>query len=169
MTDPKKILVAIDDFRQSERLINYVAALARGSSHFYLHLFHAAGPLPPNLLESTGAEDPVEEIRVEQKQERAQDRWVIKVKAETQRLFDAHKAQLVAAQFPEVNIFTHFVLLNQRGDFIPEIIKAAHQNNCGTIVVGHESYGWIREQFHTHVSEQLISESPGVAVCVVSK
>jgi nucleotide-binding universal stress UspA family protein len=169
MTDPKKILVAIDDFRQSEHLINYLAALARESSDFYLHLFHAAGPLPPNLLESPGAEDPTEEIRVEQKQERAQERWVSKAKAETQRQFDAHKAQLVVSKFPKANIFTHFIVLNQRDDFIPEIIKAAHQNNCGTIIVGHESYGWIREQFHTHVSEQLIAELPGVAVCVVSK
>jgi hypothetical protein len=169
MADPKTILLAIDDFGQSKPLIDYVAALIKGSSHFQIHLFHAAGPLPPNLLESTGAENPTEEIKVEQKQERAQDRWAIDSKEETQHLFDAQIAQLASSHFPKENIVKNFVLLHQRSDLVPEIISAAQQNNCGTIIVGYGSYSWVREQFQAHIGEQLISQCHDTAVCVVRK
>jgi hypothetical protein len=132
-------------------------------------LFHAAGPLPPNLLESTGAENPTDEIKVEQKQERAQDRWTVDSKEETQHLFDTQIAQLASSNFPKENIFKNFVLLHQRNDLVPEIVRAAQQNNCGTLIVGYGAYSWVREQFQTHVSEQLISQCSDTAVCVVRK
>ncbi len=169
MIDPKNILVAVDDFGQSQPLINYVADLVGDDNRFQVHLFHAAGPLPPKLLESSGAENPTEEIRVEQKQERAQLDWASKVRAETEQLFEFQKSQLAAARVPQDHIFSHFLMLNQQGDLVRETIKAAHQSRCGTIVVGYESYGWIREQFRTHVSEALIAESSDVAICVVGK
>jgi K+-sensing histidine kinase KdpD len=70
---------------------------------------------------------------------------------------------------PDSEIKTHLLVLNQRKDLVAEIIKAARDNECGTVVVGHNSYPWIREQFHTHISEQLVFESPDMAVCVVSE
>lgn len=73
----------------------------------------------------------------------------------------------MAANVPGSEIETHLILLNQRQDLVAEIVKAARENNCGTIVVGDNSYPWIREQFHRHISEQLVSESPDMAVCVV--
>ena len=56
MPSSKQILVAIDDFQQARHLVDYVAELAAGGDDFKIHLFHAAGPLPPQLLESPGAE-----------------------------------------------------------------------------------------------------------------
>jgi nucleotide-binding universal stress UspA family protein len=166
MMDPKKILVAIDDFNGLEPLISYVAGLADGSDRFHVHLFHAAGPLPPQLLESPGAENAAEEIKVEQEQEKEQEHWALERKAKTMRLLDNQKLRL-AANLPEKNISVHFTALYQRSDLVGEIINVAQQNSCGTIIVGHESFGWLREQFHSHISEKLISDSPSAAVCVV--
>lgn len=141
MLDAKQILVAIDKFDHSQPLINYVSALTARSKQFHVHLFHAADPLPPDLLESAGAEDPEVEVRVEQSQERAQGRWVAKMKADTERRFTAQISQLANARIPQKNILTHFVLLNQRDDLLKEITDTARENNCGTIIVGRESYG----------------------------
>ena len=73
----------------------------------------------------------------------------------------------MAANVPASEIETHLIVLNQRQDLVVEIVKAARDNNCGTIIVGHNSYPWIREQLHTHISEQLVTESPDMALCVV--
>jgi nucleotide-binding universal stress UspA family protein len=162
-------LVAIDEFDHSQPLISYVSALTAGSEHFHVHLFHTGDPLSPDLLESTGAEDPEVEVRVEQNQERAQDRWVAKMRADTERQFAAQISQLSKARIPQQNILTHFVLLNQRDDLLKEIIDTARENNCGTIIVGRESYSWLRELFQPHVGEKLIAEIPDMAVCVVSQ
>ena len=48
MPNPKQILVAIDDFQSARHLVDYVGELVRGHDDFKIHLFHAAGPLPPN-------------------------------------------------------------------------------------------------------------------------
>ena len=132
-------------------------------------MLDGADPLPPDLLESTGAEDPEVEVRVEQNQERAQDRRVAKVRADTERQFAAQISQLSKARIPQQNILTHFVLLNQRDDLLKEIIDTARENNCGTIIVGRESSSWLRELFQPHVGEKLIAEIPDMAVCVVSQ
>jgi hypothetical protein len=73
MPNPKQIPVAIDDFQSAKHLIDYVGELAGGHDDFKIHLFHAAGPLPPQLLESPGAEGSAAEQHIEQKQVRQQE------------------------------------------------------------------------------------------------
>jgi hypothetical protein len=169
MPSPKQILVAIDDFQREKHLIDYVGELAGGHDDFKIHLFHAAGPLPPQLLESPGAEGSSAEQHIEQKQVRQQENWFDRTRDKIEPQLASQKSRLVAANVPGSEIETHLVVLNQRQDLVAEIVKAARDNDCGTIVVGQNSYPWIREQFHTHISEQLVSESPDMAVCVVTQ
>jgi Universal stress protein family len=169
MPNPKRILVTIDDFQRATHLIDYVGELAGGHDDFKIHLFHATGPLPPQLLESSGAEGSAAEQHIEQKQVRQQENWVDRTRDKITPQLANQKSRLTAANVPASEIETHLILLNQRQDLIAEIVKAARDNDCGTIVVGHNSYPWIREQFHTHTSDQLVSESPDMAVCVVTQ
>jgi hypothetical protein len=167
MPNPKQILVAIDDFQRAKHLIDYVGELAGGHDDFKIHLFHATGPLPPQLLESRGAEGSATEQHVEQTQVRQQENWFDRTSDKIAPQLASQKSRLMAANVPGSEIETHLILLNQRQDLLAEIVKAARENDCGTIVVGYNSYPWIKEQFHTHISEQLVSESSDVAVCVV--
>jgi hypothetical protein len=68
----------------------------------------------------------------------------------------------------DAEIKSHFVLLYQREDLAAEILKAAQDNGCATIIVGHKSSPWLREQFHAHTAVQLKSASPDVTVCAVN-
>jgi nucleotide-binding universal stress UspA family protein len=165
MLNSKHILLAIDDLEKSRPLVDYVAQLADGGNDFKVHLFHALGPLPPQLMESPGAENARAEERVEQKQAGQQDAWLEQARSEFEPQLENEKARLSAANVPEIEI--HLPLLNQRTDLVPEIVKAARDNDCGMIVVGQNSYSWLWEQFHAHLSEQLLSECPESAVCVV--
>ena len=101
-------------------------------------------------MESPGAENARAEERVEQKQARQQDAWLAQARSEFEPQLEKEKARLSAANVPEIEI--HLPLLNQRTDLVPEIVKAARDNDCGMIVVGQNSYSWLWEQFHAHLA-----------------
>jgi hypothetical protein len=169
MSNATRILVAMDDFQHSHAVLDFVAELAGCSDAFTVCLFHAAGPFPPQLLESPGGESGREEERIEQRQVRQQDSWLENIRSSVEAQFATAKQRLIKANVAAVNIETHLFLLNQRSDLVPEMIRIAREKHCGTIVVGRNSYSWLREQFHTHVSESLIEETPDLAICIISE
>ena len=168
MPRAKRILVAIDEFRRCRRLIEYAAALAGGGRDFTVCLFHAVGPMPPQLLETPGAEGAAEEERVQERQARAQEEWLGETRSQLEPQFESERSRLIAAGIPGDAIVTRLVVLNQRGDLVQEIVKAACETRCGTILVGRNSYPWLKEQFHSHVSEKLMDEVKDAAICVLS-
>ncbi|WHZ14682.1 MAG: hypothetical protein OJF52_001522 [Nitrospira sp.] len=56
-----KILVAVDDSKDSTRAVKYVGRLLRTVSRASVTLFHVLNPLLPILREHGGSEDPVRE------------------------------------------------------------------------------------------------------------
>jgi nucleotide-binding universal stress UspA family protein len=167
MAQGKQILIAIDDFKTAEPLVERAARLAGENEDYKIHLFHALGPLPPQLLESPGAEDPSEEERVEAKQEHRQLSWLKRERKRVQALMAEAKSRLLADKVPARKVETHCVELNQGIDIVAEIAKAARRHHCDTVVVGYTAYPWITEQFHNHVSDQLTAQADGFAVSVV--
>jgi hypothetical protein len=97
------------------------------------------------------------ERHIEHKQVRQQESWFDRTRDKIEPQLASEKSRLMAANVPASEIETHIILLNQREDLVEEIVKAARDNDCGTIVVGRTSYPWIKEQFHTHINEQLVS------------
>ena len=167
MPNCKHLLLAIDDVHTAEHLTAYLEAWLAGSGDFKIHLFHALAPLSPQLLETPGAEDPCEEERIEKKQAQQQDLLLKRASSSVQPLIENVKSRLMAAGAPENSIETHLCALNHREDLAAEIIKAAGDNGCGTIVVGYASHPWIEEQFHTHICAQLMAASRDFTVWVV--
>jgi nucleotide-binding universal stress UspA family protein len=107
MLNSKQILVAIDDFQRARHLVDYVAELAAGHDDFKIHLFHAAGPVPPQLLELPGAEGSAEEEHIERRQARQQDNWLDRTRKEIEPQFASEKSRLIAANVPDSEIETH--------------------------------------------------------------
>src|SRR5215469_14292980 len=56
-----KILLAVDDSLASRKAANHVADLARRKKQLSIHIFHASDPLPTELQEYRGAENPDDE------------------------------------------------------------------------------------------------------------
>ena len=167
MADRQHILVAIDDFPMTQHLEECLRKTVKDRTAVTIHLFHALGPLPPQLLESRGSEDPSDEKKVEAEQLQQQESWFARARHEAEPLLQTAITRL-RALLSDAKIKSHFVLLYQREDLAAEIVKAAQHNGCATIVVGHKSYLWLREQFHTHTAVQLKSASPDVTVCAVN-
>ena len=167
MADRQHILVAINDFPMTQHLEDCLRKTIKDRTAVTIHLFRALGPLPPQLLESRGAEDPTDEKKVEAEQIQQQESWFIRARQEAELLLQTATARL-RDLLSDCKIKSHFVLLYQREDLAAEILKAAHHNDCATIIVGHKSYPWLREQFHAHTAVQLKSASPDVTVCAVA-
>jgi nucleotide-binding universal stress UspA family protein len=167
MADRQHILVAINDFPMTQHLEDCLRKTVKDRTAVTIHLFHALGPLPPQLLESRGADDPTDEKKVEAEQIQQQESWFIRARQEAELLLQTATARL-RDFLSDAEIKSHFVLLYQREDLVAEILKAAHHNDCATIIVGHKSYPWLREQFHAHTAVQLKSASPDVTVCAVA-
>ncbi|GEM_PF-1108604 len=161
------VLIAIEDFPITEHLQKCLEPFLRKNPAPTIHLFHALGPLPPRLLESPGAEDPAEEQSVEARQEREQEHWLARARANAEPLLQSAAAAIRGFHTPAPEIRTHFQLLNQRADLIDEILKAAREHGCGSIVVGHRSHPWLRGQLHTRTGVRLKSAAPELSVCVV--
>jgi len=163
MSAVQNILIALDDRVAALRAVEYVAAFVAGRDDFEIHLLHAVRPLPPRLMESPGSEDPPMEEQIEQRQRLQQNTW--KSRAETQLVpvLEAAKSQIIAANVPADKISTHILQLNDRGDLVRELIRAAHEHRCNTIVVGYNDYSWIKEKFHPTSlsnSSRSLSASP---------
>ena len=155
MLNSKQILVAIDDFQRANHLVDYVAGLA-------------AGPMPPQLLESPGAEGSAEEQHIEHRQARQQDNWIDRTREKIEPQFATEKSRLRAANVPDSEIETHLLVAepkrrsrrrNHQGRASPRMrhshrwtqllsmdsraVSYAHQRTIGVRIPG---YGRLRRE-----------------------
>jgi hypothetical protein len=163
----QNILITLDDRDASMRAVEYVGAFLADRDNFKIHLFHALKPFPPQLMESPGSEDPSVEQQIERRQAVQQKNWRNRAETQLVPVLDAAKSQIIAANIPAERIATHILQLNERADLVSEIITAAREYRCETVVVGYNDYPWLTEKFHTHIGEQLIAQCERLAVCVV--
>jgi len=162
MDRTKGILIAIDDSEASRRAVAYVARMMGGRKGFRIRLFHVLAPLPSMLVEIGGGED-----RKREKPPRAE--WVAQGKDAARPVFARAKAILRKARIPAHALGTELVTLSTDQDLATIILEAARTSQCGTIVVGRETYAGLRELFqrHVHVADKLIQKAQGLALWVV--
>ncbi|MGN6720826.1 MAG: universal stress protein [Candidatus Binatia bacterium] len=147
------VLVALDDRDASMRAVEYVGAFLAGRNDFKIQLFHALKPLPPQLMESPGSEDPSVEQQIEYRQAVQQKELEKPSRNATRIGARSSQSQIVAANIHAEKIATHILQLNDRADLVSEIVTAAREYRCETVVVGYNDYPWLREIFHTHIAE----------------
>jgi len=161
----KRILLCIDDSESSKHAVDYVAGLARGDDRFVINVFHAVGPVPVELREFSGAENPKTEEYLDSELQQKQDDWARMAKSEARPLIENARLQLSAVGIPTSTVTT--LLLKHGEDLVSEILRTASGNRCGTIVVGQSSFPWFKELFASHTGEELLKQSEGFVVCVV--
>jgi nucleotide-binding universal stress UspA family protein len=168
MDRDKAFLVGVDDSDASIRSISYVAGLMEGRQDCRIVLFHVLPPIPPELLEFGGAEDPGTEQTLEATLKQEQAQWVENAKQKAAPLIENAKTILHQIGVAPAMITTAFSRSIHRPDIVRELIETAHTEQCGTIVVGKESYSSFKEMFHDHVGEELVRQVSGVAIWVIT-
>ncbi|HEX8750890.1 MAG TPA: hypothetical protein VF732_07235, partial [Nitrospira sp.] len=73
---PKNILIVVEDSDQSIGTARYVGALLRDTKDVGVTLFHVLKPMPRELMEHGGSEDPEMEDRLGVQLRKDQEDWV---------------------------------------------------------------------------------------------
>ena len=168
MKTRKMILVALDDSDVSQRALSYAAEEAGASNEVHLLLCHVGPPMPPQLLESRGAEDPDEERRIEDAQEKEQSRWTAKQSVASKRVLENGKRRLETLGVPAQRIHTTLVEpADMHGKVAEAILKTAREMHCDMIVVGRHAFSALREMLHTHLADVLQANASGLEVRIV--
>jgi nucleotide-binding universal stress UspA family protein len=167
MVRDRTFLVGIDDSEATLQTVSYVAETLGPQKGFYVVLLHVLPPTPPELLEFAGSEDPKTEQRLDEELKKDQAQWIEQAKQTAEPLIEKVKGVFLRVGVSADMITTVFAESIHRPDFVRELLETAHKQNCGTIVVGRESYPSFKEMFHHHVGEELVRKGQGFAIWVV--
>ena len=167
MGSNNKILLAIEDSEASMKAVAYVAEIVRGREAIHICLFHALPPIPPRLLEYGGTEDPQKEHVLHTELKSAQTEWIEKAKDAVQPAITRARAILQDHDVSQSQISTHFSHTIHKLDIVQEILNAAKQSDCGTVVVGRHRLPFVQDFFHHHTGEGLVEQAQELAVWVV--
>jgi nucleotide-binding universal stress UspA family protein len=166
MVEHGKILVALDDSAASWKAVDYVVALVRDEPRLVIHLFHAAS-YPPELQEFRGAEDAREEEELEKQLKHKQKGWEQDIESAAAPLFKKARAALEWAGAAPEQIQSQTLALKHPEDLVDEILKSAYEFGCGTIVVGRNSFPWLKEIFVDHVGQEISRKAQDISVRII--
>lgn len=163
----KRILVGVDDSDATIRALHYLATIIEGRNDFHVCLLHVLPPIPPELLEFGGAEDPEAERQLSEELKRAQAQWLEEAQQAAQPVMQRAQAVLRERGIDPRQIEVAFAEAIHRPDIPQSLLDAAGLRHCGTIVVGRESFPLLQELLHRHVGEELVRKGQGMAIWVV--
>jgi nucleotide-binding universal stress UspA family protein len=152
----RKLLVAVDGTKSSLRTALYAAQACSGSgTEGKIVLFHVLSRLPPHVESSRAV---VAEQRAELFGEKA------RLKAE--RMLTRIKEQVVRAGVAPQSVSVEIV--EEGGDVPAQIIEAAAEYRCDTIVVGRHEKSWVDKLLTGgDVGEKLKRKRAGYNIWVV--
>ena len=162
-----RLLIAIDASVASDQAVAYVADMVQGKPEVEILLFHVAAPMPPELLEFGGRENPAAEQGAEVRLHHAQDVWRAQVTREVQPVIARAQSFLRDRAVPEHAVATQIATPPSGEALDTTILEAARQEHCGTIVVGRTAFSWWHALVRQHLADTLLQQGQGLALWVV--
>ena len=148
-----RILVAVDDSEHSERMLRYVGTLLRDTRDVQVTLFHVLNPMPRELLEHGGSEDPTVEVRLAEELHQDQESWV---RAESMIEYPILVKALELfgrTGFPLDRVTLKF---GHEDDIAHTILDEARNGGYETIVVNRHGSNGIKRFFGGGITDQLL-------------
>lgn len=167
MVRDKNVLIGVDGSESSFRAVTYVAEMIGDQNRILVGLLHVLPPIPPELLEFGGSEDPEKERILGDELKKDQAQWINHARKAAQPILERAKTVLYQVGVPPERVITLFSESIHRSNIVRELIETAQKQHCGTVVVGRESYPGFREMFQRHVGEALVREGRGFAIWVI--
>ncbi len=161
----KNLLIAVDDSNESVRAVQYVGTLLRDSRDVNVTLFHVLNPMPRELMEHGGSEDPETEHRLGEQLRKDQDEWVRAEGALEYPILVNALEQLGQTGFP----LDHVTLkLGHERDIADSILDEAKAGGYGTIVLSPHGPPGTKRLFSNRITDRLLRDLSGVVVWVLS-
>jgi nucleotide-binding universal stress UspA family protein len=159
-----RILVAVDGSEQSERAVKYVGTLVRESRGVEVTLFHVLKPLPRELLEHGGSENPKIEDHLSKQLRTEQEEWIQTESALEYPILVRALEVLGKTGFPVDRATLKF---GHEEDVVRNILEEARAGNYGTIVLSRHRSSGIKRLFGSDMIDQLLREAKGVTLWLV--
>ena len=163
-TSPKKILVAVDDVDQSVRAMHYVGSMLRETHDVNVTLFHVLKPMPRELMEHGGSENPEIEDHLGAQLRKDQEEWVRTEGAIEYPILLKALERLGQTGFPIDRVTLKF---GHERDIVDTIIDEARSGGYGTIVVTRQGTSGAKRLFGNGITDRLLREVSEVAIWVL--
>lgn len=160
----KKFLVAVDDSDHSLRTVYYVGWVLRDFSDASVTLFHVLKPMPRELLEHGGSENPVEEVRLARGLRLEQEEWVKAESAKESPILVVAAEMLQQSGFPQERVTLKF---GHEDDVARNILDEARTGDYGTIVVSRHGANMKKRLLSAGITDRIVREASGVTLWVV--
>jgi len=129
------VLVVLDDTPDAHRAVRQSSAGAASSERAFI-LMYVLPPLPPELLENRGAEDPAEETAVEAVMVERQEAWLAAERAKGERVLSDATSALRDTGVPAAQISSEYSLPLVRTDIAEHLARKAHEHDAREVVIG---------------------------------
>ena len=158
-----RILLAVDESEHSRRVVRYAGSLLRGASDVVLTLFHVLRPMPRELLEHGGSENPAVEAQLSRQLRDEQAVWIRK-EAEA----ECHILKQACETLTQSGFDMNRVMLKygHEDDIAGNILEEARIGRHETIVVGRHGTSRVKRVFGG-VTDQLLRDAKGFVIWVV--
>jgi nucleotide-binding universal stress UspA family protein len=159
-----RILLAVDESENSHRVVKYVGSLLRRTPDVAVTLFHVLKPMPRELLEHGGSENPAAEAQLGVQLRDEQGAWIQK-----ERESECHVLKKACETLTQSGFDTSHVQLKfgHEDNIARNILEEARSGDHETIVVGRHGTSRIKRIFGGGVTDQLLRDAKGFAIWVV--
>jgi nucleotide-binding universal stress UspA family protein len=159
-----RILIAVDDSEHSARALRYVGTLLRDVPNVQVTLFHVLKPMPRELLEHGGSEDPAEEIRLAEELRQDQANWV-RAESVTESPILVTALELFGKTgFPLDRVTLKF---GHEDDIAHNILAEARIGCYGTIVISRHGWHGLKHMISGGVTDHLLRDASGFTLWMV--
>ena len=157
-TVSSRILIAVDDSGHAARALRYVGTLLRDMRDAHVTLFHVLRPMPRELLEHGGSEDPRAEARLADNLKKEQEDWIKSESlVEYPILLKALKV-FGRTGFPLDRVTLKF---GHEDDITRDILRESRNGGFGTIVVSLHDSKRLKRFFGGRIADKLLSDATG--------
>jgi len=164
---PENLMLIVDESPATRHAVDYVTRLLGCHRGVHVYLLHLLPPLPAELLEFGGAEDPRQERHLQSELHREQQAWIATAKAPARQALDEAVATLRDAGLFTYEIeLAHSDPLDDRDPAIA-LLKQAREKHCHTIVVGSHTHPWFRKLTGSPLPEYLLRHAAEFTLWVV--
>jgi nucleotide-binding universal stress UspA family protein len=159
-----RILLAVDESENSHRIAQYVGSLLRLTPDVAVTLFHVLKPMPRELLEHGGSENPATEAQLGVQLRDEQGSWIRKERESECHVLKKACETLARSGFDTSKVSLKF---GHEDDIAGNILEEARNGHHETIVVGRHGTSRVKRIFGGGVTDQLLRNAKGFAIWVV--
>ena len=159
-----RILVAVDESENSHRVVQYVGLLLCRTPAVAVTLFHVLKPMPRELLEHGGSENPAAEAQLGAQLRMDQQAWLRKERESECSVLSTAWEALMNYGFDANQVAMTF---GHEDDIAANILEEARRGEHETIVVGRHGTSRIKRIFGGGVTDQLLRNAKGFAIWVI--